>query len=50
MMPKQSDIELPLLEVLARLDEKNTEMDAVINRLDENEMDQLNVLLDKIRG
>lgn len=37
-------------EVLARLDEKNAEMDAVINRLNENEMTHLNVLLDKIRG
>lgn len=37
-------------EVLKRLDEKNREMDGVINRLDENEMTQLNVLLDKIRG
>ncbi|WP_336514899.1 MarR family transcriptional regulator [Pollutibacter soli] len=36
--------------VLQRLDEKNIEMDNVINHLDENEMTQLNVLLDKIRG
>jgi DNA-binding MarR family transcriptional regulator len=37
-------------EVLQRLDEKNIEMDNVINHLDENELAQLNVLLDKIRG
>jgi MarR family 2-MHQ and catechol resistance regulon transcriptional repressor len=35
---------------LARLDEKNIEMDEIVSRLDENEMTQLNVLLDKMRG
>ena len=37
-------------ETLARLDAKNNEMDKILSSLDENEMTQLNVLLDKIRG
>ncbi len=37
-------------EILTRLEEKNVEMDGIVSALDENEMTQLNVLLDKIRG
>ena len=37
-------------ETLARLDDKNDVMDAVLNKLNEEDMSQLNELLDKLRS